>query len=93
MSIGRSLGWAGAVALLSVSFGGCVSTAGGDGQGARVSDNFEVYAPFDNERDWGPSYLIGPPAHNTADEETLRAADPTKPPLSAQPTELSPPLP
>ena len=32
-----------------------------DAGGARLSDNFVVYAPFDNERDWGPSYLIGAP--------------------------------
>ena len=45
---------------------GCVSTSG-DGQGARLSDNFELYAPFDNERDWGPNYLIGAPNHHLGD--------------------------
>jgi hypothetical protein len=56
---------------------GCVSTSG-DVQGARLSDNFQVYAPFDNERDWGPSYLIGAPAHQPA----ASPADPKGPPLT-----------
>jgi hypothetical protein len=55
-----------ALSSLPMLMAGCVSTSG-DGQGARLSDNFEVYAPFDNERDWGPSYLIGAPNHHLGD--------------------------
>jgi hypothetical protein len=62
MSIRHVLAGAVAVSWLA----GCVSTSG-DVQGARLSDNFEVYAPFDNERDWGPSYLIGAPYHHLGD--------------------------
>jgi len=62
---------AGALALpllaLPLMMGGCVSTSA-DGQGARLSNNFQVYAPFDNERDAGPSYLVGAPAHHAGDE-------------------------
>jgi hypothetical protein len=105
MSTARGLVWAGASALLAASFGGCVSTAG-DGHGARLSDNLEIYAPFDNERDWGPSFLVGPPAHDLGGDQTriddtraiprateLGAADPSTPPLTEQPSQISPPLP
>lgn len=57
---------AGAAAVSCMLMAGCVSTSGGV-QGARLSDNFEVYAPFDNERDWGPSYLVGAPYHHFGD--------------------------
>jgi hypothetical protein len=55
-----------ALCSLPMLMAGCVSTSG-EVQGARLSDNFEVYAPFDNERDWGPSYLIGAPNHHLGD--------------------------
>ena len=62
---------AGAVVLpllaLPLLMGGCVSTSG-DVQSARLSNDFQVYAPFDNERDAGPSYLVGAPAHHAGDE-------------------------
>jgi hypothetical protein len=70
-------------AALPLLMAGCVSTSG-DVQGARLSDNFQVYAPFDNERDWGPSYLVGAPAHQPA----ASPADPKGPPLTgAAPTD------
>lgn len=90
----------GAYALLA----GCVSMSG-DVQSARLSDNFQIYAPFDNERDWGPSYLVGAPAHHLGDESRIddtRAppqssefspADPKGPPLTASPTPATPQAP
>jgi hypothetical protein len=66
-------------AALPLLLAGCVSTSG-DVQGARLTDNFQVYAPFDNERDWGPSYLVGAPAHREASP-----ADPKGPPLTGSP--------
>lgn len=57
---------AGSAALGWLVMGGCVSTSG-EVQSARLSDNLEVYAPFDNERDWGPSYLVGAPYHHFGD--------------------------
>ncbi len=83
-------------AALPFLLAGCVSTSG-DVQGARLSDNFQVYAPFDNERDWGPSYLVGAPAHHLGDESRIddtrsipqnagaSPADPKGPPLTAPP--------
>jgi hypothetical protein len=55
-----------ALSSVPMLIAGCVSTSG-DVQGARLSDNFELYAPFDNERDGGPSYLIGAPNNHLGD--------------------------
>jgi hypothetical protein len=87
----------GAVAL-PLLMDGCVSTSG-DMQGARLSDNFQIYAPFDNERDWGPSYLVGAPSHQSRIDDTRATpqssetspADPKGPPLTGSPTG-SPPV-
>jgi hypothetical protein len=86
---------AGALALPLV-LAGCMSTSG-DVQGARLTDNFTVNAPFDNERDWGPSYLVGAPSHHVGDESRIddtrsipqnsgmSPADPKGPPLTESP--------
>jgi hypothetical protein len=85
---------AGAVAL-PLLLAGCVSTSG-DVQGARLTDNFQVYAPFDNERDWGPSYLVGAPAHHLGDESRIddtRSIPPNSPNSGSSPADpKSPPL-
>src|ERR1700721_1938602 len=65
---------------LPLLMAGCVSTSG-DVQGARLSDNFQIYAPFDNERDWGPSYLVGAPARHLG----ASPAAPKGPPLTESP--------
>ena len=57
---------AASTAGLPVLMGGCVSTSG-PVQGTRLNDNLVVYAPFDNERDWGPSYLVDAPYHHFGD--------------------------
>jgi hypothetical protein len=62
--------YASAVALGILSCGGCASSHGFIGDGARIY-NLRVYALFDNARDWGPSYLIGPADHRVGSE--LRA--------------------
>jgi hypothetical protein len=54
--------YASAIALLLLS-GGCAIRPGYNDGVRRVYD-VSVYAPFDNSRDWGPSYLIGPPGHH-----------------------------
>jgi hypothetical protein len=51
-----------AVSSVLLSCGGCASAVGFIDGGARIF-NLHVYAPFDNARDWGPSYLVGPPDH------------------------------
>jgi hypothetical protein len=83
-------------AALPLLMAGCVSSSG-DVQGARLSDNFQIYAPFDNERDWGPSYLVGAPMHHAGDESRIddtrsipqsadaSPADPKGPPLTGSP--------
>jgi hypothetical protein len=76
-----------AAAALPLVMAGCISMSG-DVQGARLSDNFQVYAPFDNERDWGPSYLVGAPSHHLGDESRVDGAspaDPKGPPLTGSP--------
>jgi hypothetical protein len=75
-------------AMLPLLMAGCVSTSG-DVQGARLTDNLQVYAPFDNERDWGPSYLIGAPSHHVGDANS--PADPKGPPLTVSPADGSTP--
>jgi hypothetical protein len=45
-----------ALALFLTSFGGCALRHGGRG--------FTFYGMYDNSRDWGPSYLVGPPDHH-----------------------------
>ena len=79
---------------IPVLLGGCVSTSG-DVQGTRLNDNLVVYAPFDNERDWGPSYLVDAPDHHLGDDVRIgdsrstpqaagtAVADPSKPPLNS----------
>lgn len=83
-------------AVLPLLMAGCVSLSGGE-QGAQLADNFQVYAPFDNERDWGPGYLVGAPAHHLGDESRVddtrsvpqnsgaSPADPKGPPLTGSP--------
>jgi hypothetical protein len=95
----RFVAGAASVALFGFSLVGCVSTSGESS--ARVTDNFKVYAPFDNERAWGPGFLVGPPQEDLGDgphvedSRALRqgtAADPSAPPLEpSPPQDLTPP--
>jgi hypothetical protein len=89
---------AASAAALPLLMAGCISTSG-DVQGARLSDNFQIYPPFDNERDWGPSYLVGAPSHHFGDESRIddtrsippkadvgaSPADPRGPPVTGSP--------
>jgi hypothetical protein len=76
-----------AAALLGVSLTGCVSMS--DGEGARLNERLRIYAPFDNERDSGPSFLAGPPQADLGPRSS--AVDPSAPPLEDTPQELEPP--
>ena len=79
---------------LPVLMGGCASTSG-EVQGTRLNDNLVVYAPFDNERDSGPGYLVDAPYHHFGDEVRIgdtrsipqiggtALADPSKPTLTS----------
>ena len=53
---------ASAIPLLLLSSGCAIGPGYNDG--VRRVYNVNVYAPFDNSRDWGPSYLVGPPGHH-----------------------------
>ncbi len=46
--------------MLLVSIGGCAAYPAYD-HTVRLSDDFSFFEPFDNSRDWGPNYLVGPP--------------------------------
>ena len=86
---------------LPVLMGGCASTSG-DVQGTRLNDNLVVYAPFDNERDWGPNYLVDAPDHHLGDGVRIgdsrsnsqapgaAPADPNKPPQAQPPPQPLP---
>jgi hypothetical protein len=90
---------AASAALAGIALAGCVSTSGDSS--ARVTDNFKVYAPFDNERAWGPGFLVGPPQEDLGDgphvedSRAIRqgaAVDPSAPPLEpSPPQDLTPP--
>ena len=78
---------------LPVLMSGCVS-ASGDLQATRLNASLVVYAPFDNERDWGPSYLADSPDRRSNSQATGTAsADPSKsPPIPGQ-AQTPPPQP
>jgi hypothetical protein len=58
--------WRAAAAILGValSVGGCASYGQGSAYGDHANGyGVDFYEPFDNSRDYGPSYLVGPPNH------------------------------
>ncbi len=59
------------IGLLTLLFGGCAATPIRYDGGLRVSQNLGFYDMFDNSRDWGPSYLVGPPGHHFGDETRI----------------------
>ena len=54
--------YASAIALLVLSSGCAISAGYNDG--VRRGYDLHVYKLFDNSRDWGPSYLVGPPGRH-----------------------------
>jgi hypothetical protein len=91
LGVGTCLG---AAALIA----GCAAQAPSDEREVRLGDNFQIYDMYDNSRDWGPSFLVGPPAHHFGDEsriddtrlvprtdsqEGTGASDPATPPASS----------
>jgi hypothetical protein len=85
---------------------GCAAQPPSDLREMRVGDNIRIFDMFDNERDWGSSYLVGPPMHHFGDESRIDdtrslppleagPADPSVPPTSstAKPTLATKPLP
>jgi hypothetical protein len=54
---------AGVLELFFVVLSGCAMMHADEGQ-LRVGHALNIYAAFDNSRDWGPSYLVGAPGHH-----------------------------
>lgn len=97
---------AGAAGALLVA--GCATRPVAEQRAARLTDNLQIYDMYDNSRDWGPAFLVGPPSHHLGDQSRIddmrlapglaAAADPTKPPMpeaarDALTTKPLPPLP
>jgi len=86
----RNRAWA----TLSVIIGAGLLAAGcaSYGQGSAYGDHpngygVDFYEPFDNSRDYGPSYLVGPP--QSPDDEGARSSGKTlqlPPPSSSAPS-------
>jgi hypothetical protein len=99
----RCLGLLGTLALSPAVLPGCAVMHADEGQ-LHVGDSIDVYMPFDNSRDWGPSYLVGAPGHHLGMGTRIddnRAAPPTSseriddktpvaPPASANPLRIIP---
>ena len=89
--------YASAIALLLLSSGCAFRPVPNDG--FRRAYNVNVYPPFDNSRDWGPSYLIGPPGHHfgfgaRVDDRRFREIDELDSTLDPKaPIPTGPPLP
>jgi hypothetical protein len=91
--------WLGVAALIA----GCAAQPPSDEREMRLGDNLRLYEMYDNSRDWGPSFLVGPPTHEMGDQSRIddtrlvprvdsqdgTAADPSVPPISSAP---QPPL-
>jgi hypothetical protein len=61
-------------AAMILSCGGCVSPVGLSGGGVRTY-SLHLYAPFDNARDRGPGYLVGPLDHRFGSESRASGSD------------------
>jgi hypothetical protein len=77
---------------------GCAAQPPSNEREVRLGENLQIYDMYDNSRDWGPSFLVGPPAQHLGDEsriddtrsapradrrEGTAAADPATPPASS----------
>ncbi len=71
------------IGMLTLLCGGCAGSPVRFAGGVRVSQNLGIYDLFDNSRDWGPSYLIGPPGHHSGDETRVDDMR-TPPPVSSE---------
>lgn len=65
---------AAAMTALVVSAGlvaACAAQPPSDARAVRLTNNLQVYDMYDNSRAWGPSFLVGPPAHHLGDETRI----------------------
>lgn len=87
-AIGALIMCSGAIALLALSSGCVIST--GYTEGDRRGYDLHVYKLFDNSRDWGPSYLVGPPGRHfgygaRVDDRRSTTIDEAPPPSDFEP--------
>jgi hypothetical protein len=52
---------------LLASFGGCALRHGEEQGPSTAGRSLSFYGMYDNSRDWGPSYLVGPPDRHFGD--------------------------
>ncbi len=93
----QGLAYACAIGLLTLWLGSCAASPAYD-RSTRVGPGLSFYPFYDNYREWGPSYLVGPPDHHFGDEARIddnRSAHINKPPAPPPevPTYGVPPLP
>ena len=83
--------YASAIALLVLSSGCAISARSNDD--VRRGFDLHVYKLFDNSRDWGPSYLVGPPGRHFG--YGARIDDQRSPTIDepAPPSDFEPPVP
>jgi hypothetical protein len=62
---------AGAWIGVAVSIAGCAAEPLSDTREVHVGQNLSLYDMYDNSRDWGPSFLVGPPEHHLGDEARI----------------------
>ncbi len=58
-------------AAAAILLAGCATRAPSDWRRVQLTDNLQLYDLYDNSRDWGPSFLVGPPAHHWGDESRI----------------------
>lgn len=86
MRLKSRLRWLLAMAVAVLSCSDCTVTGAGQAaDGHHEAYGMTFYEPFDNSRDWGPGYLVGPPLRDKIypNDDGNRTADSVlKPPES-----------
>ncbi len=80
----------GALLLLALSFCGCATMGPADGH-LHLANHLNIYEPYDNSRDWGPGYLVGPPGHHFGYGSRIDDTRTIEPPAPDPPTPANPP--
>lgn len=87
-TIGLLIRYVSASALFALSSGCAISAGYNDG--VRRNYDLHVYRVYDNSRDWGPSYLVGPPGRHfgygaRVDDQRSPTIDDPAPPSDSEP--------
>jgi hypothetical protein len=77
-----------ALALSGLDLGGCASMRA-DGGVLHLGNALNIYAPFDNSRDWGPSYLVEAPDHHLGYGARIDDSRTTPPDTNSRDTDSS----